>query len=76
MKRKGSQNAQHVICAKVKCGERERERVDEELKRTYCLWTKYGGVNLKVGALSLGVGLAIWFWSLAETVSRIVFMGW
>lgn len=25
MKRKGSQNAQHVICAKVKCGERERE---------------------------------------------------
>ncbi len=33
--------------------------MEEEVKRTYSLWTKYGEVNLRVGALSRGIGLAI-----------------
>jgi hypothetical protein len=53
---------QHVICANMKCGERERERVGKEVKRTYRLWTKYRGVNLTVGARSRGVSLAMLAW--------------
>lgn len=56
---KGAENEQHVIRDKVKCG--ERERVDEEVKRAYRLWSKYREVNLRFWALSRGVGLAISF---------------
>ena len=54
---KGGQNQQHVICAKITCGERERESGRGSEKNLQ--FVDYREVNLGIGALSCGIGLAI-----------------